>query len=95
VSIVTKLGQGVFVAMPFDEDLLRSGVRVALAVKLLDEEALSLGKAAKLAGVSQSEFSNHLALEIPLARYAAESAVRHCPCTLDWLCTAMRGKLVP
>ncbi len=71
LSIVTKHGQGVFVAMPFDEAMLRSGVRVALAVKLFDEEALSLGKAAKLAGVSQSEFINHLgALRIPLARYA-------------------------
>lgn len=73
LSIVTKHGQGVFVAMPFDEAMLRSGVRVALAVKLFDEEALSLGKAAKLAGVSQSEFINHLgALRIPLARYEAD-----------------------
>lgn len=73
LSIVTKHGQGVFVAMPFDEDMLRSGVRVALAVKLFDEEALSLGKAAKLAGVTQSEFINHLsALKIPLARYGAD-----------------------
>jgi antitoxin (DNA-binding transcriptional repressor) of toxin-antitoxin stability system len=75
LSIVTKHGQGVFVAMPFDEDLLRSGVWVALAVKLLDEEALSPGKAAKLAGVSQSEFGNHLALEIPLTRYGAALAL--------------------
>ena len=73
LSIVTKHGQGVFVAMPFDEAMLRSGVRVALAVKLFDEEAVSLGKAAKLAGVSQSEFINHLgALKIPLARYGAD-----------------------
>lgn len=73
LAIVTKHGQGVFVAMPFDEAMLRSGVRVALAVKLFDEEALSVGKAAKLAGVSLSEFINHLsALKIPLARYSAD-----------------------
>jgi len=73
LSIVTKHGLGVFVAMPFDEDMLRTGVRVALAVKLFDEEALSLGKAAKLAGVTQGEFINHLAaLKIPLARYGAD-----------------------
>jgi len=73
LSIITKHGQGVFVAMPFDEATLRSGVRVALAVKLFDEEALSLGKAAKLAGVAQSDFINHLgALKIPLARYGAD-----------------------
>jgi prevent-host-death family protein len=70
LSLVTKHGLGVFVAMPFDEELLRSGVRVALAVKLFDEETISLGKAAKLAGVSLNEFINHLgALKIPLARY--------------------------
>lgn len=58
LSIVTKHGQGVF---------------VALAVKLFDEEVLSLGKAAKLAGLTQSEFINHLGtLKIPLARYGAD-----------------------
>jgi predicted HTH domain antitoxin len=60
-------------AMPFDEAMLQSGVRVALAVKLFDEEAISLCKAAKLAGVTQIEFINHLsALKIPIARYAAD-----------------------
>jgi predicted HTH domain antitoxin len=73
LALVTKHGQGVFMAVPFDEALLQSGVRVALAVKLFDEEAISLGKAAKLAGVTQSEFINHLgALKIPIARYAAD-----------------------
>jgi prevent-host-death family protein len=73
LSIVTKHGQAIFVAVPFDEAMLKSGLRIALAVKLFDEETISLGKAAKLAGVSQSEFINHLgALKIPLARYSAE-----------------------
>ena len=59
--------------MPFDEAMLKFGVRIALAVKLFDEETISLGKAAKLAGVSQNEFINHLgALKIPLARYGAD-----------------------
>lgn len=73
LALVTKHGQGVFMAMPFDENMLRSGVGIALAVKLFDEEAVSLGKAAKLAGVSQIEFINHLsALKIPIARYTAD-----------------------
>lgn len=73
LALVTKHGEGVFVAMPFDEALVRSGVRVALAVKLFDEEAISVGRAAKLAGVSRIEFINHLgALRIPLARYGAD-----------------------
>lgn len=71
LSIVTKHGQPVFVAVPFDEALLKSGVNVALAVKLFDEESLSLGKAARLAGMSQSEFIDLLgSMRIPVARYA-------------------------
>lgn len=73
LSLVTKHGQPVFLAVPFDEVLLKSGVRIALAVKLFDEETISLGKAAKLAGVTQNEFINHLgALKIPVARYGVE-----------------------
>jgi len=73
LALVTKHGLGVFVALPFDEDLLRSGVKVALAVKLFDEEVISVGKAAKLAGVSYVEFVNHLgALKIPIARYSED-----------------------
>ena len=71
ISIVTKHGQPVFVAVPFDENLLKSGVNVALAVKLFDEEAISLGKAARLAGMSHSEFIDLLgSMGIPVARYA-------------------------
>lgn len=70
---MAQIEMEVFVAIPFDEDLLRSGVRVALAVKLFDEEVISLGKAARLAGVSRVEFTNHLgSLKIPVARYAAD-----------------------
>lgn len=73
LSIITKHGQPVFVAVPFDETLLKEGVRVALAVKLFDGEVVSLSKAAKLAGMCQSEFINHLgALKIPVVRYGKE-----------------------
>lgn len=37
LSIVTQGGEPVFVAVPFDEALLRGGVNAALAVKLFDE----------------------------------------------------------
>lgn len=69
LSIVTKHGQPVFVAVPFDESLIKSGVGVSLAVKLFDEESISLGKAARLAGMSLVEFMDHLGqLRIPVAR---------------------------
>lgn len=77
LSLVTKHGQPVFVAVPFDETLLKEGVRVALAVKLFDDEVVSLGKAAKLAGMPQTEFIDHLgALKIPIVRYGKEELER-------------------
>ena len=69
LSVVTKHGQPVFVAVPFDENLLKNGVNLALAVHLFDEESISLGKASRLGGLSVVEFMDHLALlHIPVAR---------------------------
>jgi len=70
LSLITKHGQPVFVAVPFDENLLKSGINVALAARLFDEELISLGKAAKLAEMSHSEFIDLLGrMQIPIARY--------------------------
>ncbi len=69
LSIVTKHGQPVFIAVPFDESLLKSGVNTALAVRLFDESRISLGQAVKLAGLSHSGFIDLLgSLHIPVAR---------------------------
>lgn len=56
LALVTKHGRPVFVALPFDEELLNQGVRVSLAVKLFDEGVLAQGQAAKLAGLGLAEF---------------------------------------
>ncbi len=77
LSVITKHGQPVFIAVPFDEVLVREGVAVALAVKLFDEGHVSLGKAAKLAGMPRAEFMEHLArLKIPVARYSPDELDR-------------------
>jgi hypothetical protein len=61
----------VCVAVPFDDLLLKLGVNVDLAVKLFDEQVISLGKAAQLAAMPLATFIEHLrALEIPVARPA-------------------------
>ena len=60
LSIITKHGTPVFVAVPFDETLLREGVSVALAIKLVDEERISLSRAARLAGFMVSEMIDRL-----------------------------------
>ena len=69
LSIVTKHGQPVFVAVPFDDRLLQSGVNAALAVRLFEESRISLGQAVKLAGMSHSGFIDLLgSLNIAIAR---------------------------
>lgn len=72
LSVITKNGAPVFIAVPFDARLLREGVSVALAVHLFDEEHISLGKAAQLAGMKRAEFTKHLAqMHVPVIRTTA------------------------
>ncbi|MDD5297331.1 MAG: UPF0175 family protein [Rhodocyclaceae bacterium] len=52
LSVITKYGTPVFLAVPFTDQLLESGVRVALAIQLFDTETLTLVQAAKFAGLS-------------------------------------------
>lgn len=59
--MVAKHGRPLFVAVPLDEEMLRSGVHVALAIKLFQDGTMSLGKAAKLAGLSSEGFVEQLA----------------------------------
>ena len=69
LSLVTKDGLPVFVALPFDDALLRDGLQTALAIRLFDEETLTLSPAARLAGMDVAEFLGALAaLRIPVAR---------------------------
>lgn len=56
LSVVTKHGHPVFVAVPFDEALLETGVRVSLALRLFDDGTLSLTQAAKFSGVGLEAF---------------------------------------
>ncbi|QVL51318.1 MAG: UPF0175 family protein [Thiocapsa sp.] len=58
-----------FLAVPFDESLLRGGLAIALATRLFDEETISLGQAARLAGMAVTEFMELLSrLKMPVAR---------------------------
>jgi predicted HTH domain antitoxin len=58
-----------FLAFPFDELLLKCGVNVDLAVHLFDTETISLGQAAKLAGMPLPVFMDHLKhAGVPVAR---------------------------
>lgn len=69
LSVVTKDGEPIFLAIPFDESLLLGGLATTLATRLFDEEAISFGQAAKLAEMDAAEFMEILnRLKIPVAR---------------------------
>ena len=77
LAIVTKDGRPLFLAIPYDERLANEGVHVALAVHLYETETVSLGKAARIAGYSVSEFIDRLGeLKIPVIRYSPEELER-------------------
>lgn len=72
LSVVSKRGQPVFVAVPFEEGLIEKGVRVELAVKLYEEEIVSLGRAAKVAALTLGEMVDELGRrKIPVVRHDA------------------------
>lgn len=67
LSVITKHGRPVFVAVPFDELLIKEGIGLALALRLFQQAEISLGKAARLAGMSRQKFMAELAeRKIPL-----------------------------
>ena len=73
VSLITKRGQPIMVALPFTDTLLDRGVRVALAEHLFKEGVLSLGKAAKMAGMAYVLFSEHWSrIGIPVVDYSPD-----------------------
>lgn len=77
LSVVTKDGRPIFMAVPYDGPFAVENIYVAVAARLYENEAVSLGRAAKIAGLSISEFIDRLgALKIPVVRYSAEELER-------------------
>lgn len=70
--VVMNKDQPVFITVPFDDVLIKSGVNAALALKLFDEDVLSIGFAAQLAGMSSANF-------IQLCSENSVSVVRYSP----------------
>jgi predicted HTH domain antitoxin len=72
LSLVTKDGEPAFVAVPFTEDMLSEGVAISLAVKLFDENVLSLREGAHMAHLSLSEFMSACSARgVAVVRYPA------------------------
>ncbi len=77
LSLVTKHGRPVFLAVPFTADLLNLGLNIALAIHLFKYEIVSMGKAAKIAGLSVEAFIEKLGqLGIPAVNYSADELDR-------------------
>lgn len=73
LAVVAKHGHPLFVAVPLTEQMLRQGVGVGLACKLFAEHVLSLGKAARMANMSQEAFIEQLgAIGVPVVDYPGD-----------------------
>ncbi len=73
LSIVTKRGHPVFLAVPFTDELITLGLRQAIAIQLYKESVLTLVKATKFAGVSLEVFIKTLSdLKISVIQYTME-----------------------
>ena len=77
VVVVTKDGRPLFLAVPYDDRLAKEHVHVAVAVRLYENEVISLGRSAKIAGQCVSEFIDRLgALDISVIRYPPKELER-------------------
>jgi prevent-host-death family protein len=56
ISIITKHGKPVILTLPFDAQLVKTGLTKNLALYLFENGILTLAKAAKIASISIEEF---------------------------------------
>lgn len=70
LALVTDEGQPLFISVPFDETLVKTGVHVALAVNLFKSGEMTSGQAAELAHMPRLAFLEYLSrLGIPVVDY--------------------------
>ena len=62
MSLITKHGRPMALAIPFDGALLEQGVHRRLAVRLFAERAVTLAQAARIAGMTAEEVLGQLQL---------------------------------
>jgi prevent-host-death family protein len=56
LSIITKHGHPMILAVPFDSQLLNLGLNRSVALHLFEKKLLTLAQAAKISGLSIDEF---------------------------------------
>lgn len=73
LSLVTKRGKPLFVAVPCSEELLKEGVGFSLALELYRAEAVTAVRAARLADMPVAKFLEKVShLGISVVDYEAE-----------------------
>lgn len=73
VALVVDQGQPAFMAIPLGKGLDAVAVRIELAARLFDREQVSLGIAARIAGLSIGEMIDELGRrKVPVVRYTPE-----------------------
>jgi prevent-host-death family protein len=85
LAVVTKHGRPVFVAVPFDESLLRESLPLVLAMRLYEAGVVSLGKAARLAGAPLETLIEKLGeAGIAIVRYDPEELAQELALAEAW-----------
>ena len=73
ISVVTRDGEPVFMAVPMGAQLDSQEVRLELAISLFEREQFSIGVASRIAGISISEFIDELGKRrIPVTSYTGD-----------------------
>jgi predicted HTH domain antitoxin len=77
IALVTQDGEPIFMAVPLGANLDSPRVRMELAVSLFDREQISIGVAARIAGLSIGDLIDELGRRnIPVIRTTAEELER-------------------
>jgi predicted HTH domain antitoxin len=88
-DIVTVEGEPIMLTLPLGQNAGSSAERLELAVTLYERDLLSLGLAAKVAGLSYSLMIDELGRrQIPVVRYSVEDLDRE----LDYVRTLAGGR---
>lgn len=76
-ALVTDAGEPIFMAVPLGAGLEAEAVRIELAARLFDRDQVSMGIAARIAGLSIGEMIEELGRrQIPIIRYDGDELER-------------------
>lgn len=70
LSLITKHGRPLFLALPFSQELLEKGAGFALALQLFSEGMITAARASKIANIPLADFLSDISMmDIPVVDY--------------------------